>query len=44
MKNTFSEDTRGQLENISTATLATALFKAGFKNQFILEVSTLHIH
>ena len=44
MKNTLSDDIRCQLENISTATLATALFKAGFKNQFIQEVSPLHIH
>jgi regulator of RNase E activity RraA len=44
MTNTLSSDTRGILENMSTATLATALFKAGFKNQFIQEVSPLHIH
>lgn len=44
MKNPLSADTRGQLENVSTATIATALFKAGFKNQFIQEVSPLQIH
>lgn len=44
MKNTLSADTRSLLENVSTATLATALYKAGFKNQFLQEVSPLHIH
>jgi len=40
----LSTETRSRLEKISTATLATALFKAGFKNQYIQDVSPLKIH
>ena len=43
MNNQLSSDTLEMLKNISTATLATALFKAGFKNQFIQEVGPLKI-
>jgi len=44
MNHLLSSETRNALEKISTATIATALFKAGFKNQFIQEVSPLNIH
>ena len=43
MNNQLSSDTLEMLRNTSTATLATALFKAGFKNQFIQEVGPLKI-
>jgi regulator of RNase E activity RraA len=38
----LSEDTRARLRRISTATLATALFKRGFRTQMIQGVLPLH--
>ena len=38
---TLSNETRKQLEGVSTATLATALFKRGLRNQVIQNVSPL---
>jgi regulator of RNase E activity RraA len=35
-------ETRAQLRNVSTATLATALYKRGLRNQFIQGVQPLH--
>ncbi|WKK66439.1 ribonuclease activity regulator RraA [Lutimonas zeaxanthinifaciens] len=40
----LSKENRVKLENISTATITTALFKAGFKNQFIQDVVPLKIY
>ena len=36
-------DTRDKLKRVSTATIATCLFKKGFKNQFIQEVKPLQL-
>lgn len=38
----LNPDTRAKLKHISTATLATALFKRGFRTQFIQDVKPLH--
>jgi regulator of RNase E activity RraA len=38
---TLKPETRARLRNISTATLATALYKRGFRQQFIQDVSPL---
>ncbi|HVY15696.1 MAG TPA: ribonuclease activity regulator RraA [Rhodopila sp.] len=38
----LSPETRDKLKRISTATLATALFKRGFRTQFIQDVKPLH--
>jgi regulator of RNase E activity RraA len=38
---TLSEDTKARLEAVSTATLCTALFKRGLRNQFIQDVHPL---
>lgn len=38
---TLSEETKARLEQVSTATLCTALFKRGLRNQFIQEVHPL---
>ncbi len=43
MKNQLSTTSKSHFEKVSTATIATALFKAGFKNQFIQDVSPLKI-
>ena len=43
MKKSLSTETRLKFEKVSTATIATALFKAGLKNQFIQEVSPLKL-
>lgn len=43
MKHQLSQETRSKLEKVSTATIATALFKAGFKNQFIQDVHPLKL-
>src|SRR5262249_4838628 len=40
-KSSFSEDVRGMLKGVSTATLTTALFKRGLRNQFIQDVRPL---
>ncbi|HWU00036.1 MAG TPA: ribonuclease activity regulator RraA [Terriglobales bacterium] len=40
-KSTFSEDVRRMLRGVSTATLTTALFKRGLRNQFIQDVRPL---
>lgn len=37
----LSQETREKLKNISTPTIATCLFKKGFKNQFIQDVKPL---
>ncbi len=37
----YTEDTRGKLQRVSTATLATALFKRGLRNQMIQGVQPL---
>ncbi|WP_026708034.1 ribonuclease activity regulator RraA [Flavobacterium frigidarium] len=39
----LSAETREKLKNISTPTIATCLFKKGFKNQFIQEVKPLQL-
>ena len=39
----LSQETREKLKNISTPTIATCLFKKGFKNQFIQEVKPLQL-
>jgi len=44
MKHLLSQETRLNFEQVSTATIATALFKAGFKNQYLQDVSPLNIH
>lgn len=44
MKHQLSHDTRLKLQTVSTATIATALFKAGFKNQFIQDVHPLKLN
>jgi regulator of RNase E activity RraA len=36
-----SQDTKNKLKTVSTATLATALFKRGFRNQFVQDVRPL---
>lgn len=41
MTTTFSEQTREKLKSVSTATLCTALFKRGLRNQFIQDVRPL---
>ena len=43
MKKSLSPETRLKFEKVSTATIATALFKAGLKNQFIQDVSPLKL-
>lgn len=40
----LKEQTRQRLMHVSTATLATLLFKRGLKNQFIQNVSRLSVH
>ena len=40
----MKEETRQRLKHVSTATLATLLFKRGLKNQFIQNVSRLSVH
>lgn len=37
----LSQDTKNKLKTVSTATLATALFKRGFRNQFVQDVRPL---
>lgn len=37
----LSDDTRARLQTVSTATLCTALYKRGFRNQFIQDVRPL---
>ncbi len=44
MEYQLSQESRLKLEQVSTATIATALFKAGFKNQYLQDVSPLKIH
>ncbi len=39
MSQTFTDDHREKLRQISTATLATCLFKRGLRNQFIQDVT-----
>ena len=39
----LSEDTRRKLMGVSTATLCTALFKRGFKNQFLQGVEPVSL-
>ena len=39
----LSQETREKLKNISTPTIATCLFKKGFKNQFIQDVKPLKL-
>ncbi|MFH5924406.1 ribonuclease activity regulator RraA [Roseomonas xinghualingensis] len=39
----LSNETREKLKGVSTATLATALFKRGFRNQFIQDVKPLRV-
>ena len=39
----LSNATRDKLKRVSTATIATCLFKKGFKNQFIQEVKPLQL-
>ena len=39
----LSQETREKLKNISTPTIATCLFKKGFKNQFIQDVKPLQL-
>ena len=41
MTTTLSEQTREKLKSVSTATLCTALFKRGLRNQFIQDVRPL---
>ncbi len=43
MKHPLATETRLKLQKVSTATIATALFKAGFKNQFIQDVHPLKL-
>jgi hypothetical protein len=38
---TLSTETRGRLRAVSTATLCTALFKRGLRNQFIQDESRI---
>ncbi|MCQ4160014.1 ribonuclease activity regulator RraA [Roseomonas sp. GC11] len=38
----LSDETRAKLKRVSTATLATALYKRGFRSQFIQDVRPLH--
>ena len=38
---TLTDDNRKKLQRVSTATLTTALFKRGFRNQFIQDVRPL---
>lgn len=40
----FTEETRNKLKNISTATIATALFKRGLRNQFIQNVVPIQLN
>lgn len=40
----MKEETRQRLKHVSTATLATLLFKRGLKSQFIQNVSRLSVH
>jgi regulator of RNase E activity RraA len=40
----MNEDTRAKLKRVSTATIATALFKRGFRNQMIQGVLPLRAH
>ena len=39
----LSPETRDKLKLVSTATLATALYKRGFRTQFIQDVHPLHV-
>jgi len=39
---TLKSDTKQRLETVSTATLCTALFKKGLRNQFIQDVRPLN--
>jgi regulator of RNase E activity RraA len=41
-KHTLNDDTRGKLERVSTATICTALYKRGLRNQFIQDVHPLN--
>ena len=41
---TMNEQTRAKLKTVSTATLCTALYKRGLKNQFIQDVRPLNPH
>ncbi len=41
MTTTLSQQTREKLKGVSTATLCTALFKRGLRNQFIQDVRPL---
>jgi len=41
-KQTLNDDTRGKLEHVSTATICTALYKRGLRNQFIQDVHPLN--
>lgn len=41
-ESTFSEEVRNLLKSVSTATLTTALFKRGLRNQFIQDVRPLN--
>lgn len=38
----YDDSVKAQLQNVSTATLSTALFKRGFRNQFIQDVRPLN--
>jgi regulator of RNase E activity RraA len=44
MMNALSSQTRDKLKGVSTATLCTALFKRGLRNQFIQDVHPLNPH
>lgn len=44
MKKNLSLSTKSKLKKVSTATIATCLFKKGLKNQFIQEVKPLKLH
>lgn len=41
-KHTLNDDTRGKLQRVSTATICTALYKRGLRNQFIQDVHALN--
>lgn len=41
-ENALSDSTRDKLKSVSTATLCTALFKRGFRNQFIQDVHPIN--
>ena len=43
MTTTLSQDTREKLKGVSTATICTALFKRGLRNQFIQDVRPLSL-